>query len=137
MIRGTIASKTVTLALTRGASVEDCIFCKMASGEIPVQFVYEDDLVVAFDDISPQSPVHTLLIPREHFRHLGDGMPAETVSALFGAVPRVAEIKGVADSGYRLIMNAGPDANQTVPHVHVHVLGGKPMSHGMVRFADE
>jgi len=117
--------------------VEDCIFCKMAAGEIPVSFVYEDDTVVAFDDISPQAPVHTLVIPRDHYAHLGDGVPQDTVAALFAAVPAVAEIKGIAVSGYRLIVNAGPDANQTVPHLHLHVLGGKPMSHGMVRFADE
>jgi histidine triad (HIT) family protein len=117
--------------------VEDCIFCKVASGEIPVAFVYEDDLVVAFDDISPQAPVHTLIIPRVHYTRPDDGVPSETASALFAAIPKVARIKGVGDSGYRVIINAGPDANQTVPHLHVHVMGGKPMSHGMVNFADE
>jgi histidine triad (HIT) family protein len=114
----------------------DCMFCKIVRGELAARVVYEDDTVLAFDDISPQAPVHTLVIPKEHFEQLGDA-PAETLGALFSAVPRVAEIKGVAATGYRVIVNNGRDANQTVKHLHVHVLGGHPMSHGMVRFADE
>ena len=117
--------------------MSDCIFCKIVRGELPAQVVYEDDLVVAFDDVSPQTPVHTLVIPKTHFEHLGDGMPPETLGALFSAVPRVAQIKGVSESGYRVIVNNGADANQTVKHVHVHVMGGRPMSHGMVRFSGE
>ncbi|MBI5230635.1 MAG: histidine triad nucleotide-binding protein [Coriobacteriales bacterium] len=115
--------------------MEGCIFCKVASGEIPATFVYEDEFVVAFDDISPQAPVHTLIIPREHFEHLSDGVPEQVTMALFTAVPEVARRKGVLESGYRVIVNAGPDANQTVPHLHVHVIGGKAMSHGMVNFS--
>lgn len=111
---------------------EDCIFCKIARGEIPVPFVYEDDLVVAFNDLSPQAPVHVLIVPRVHYRNLGDGVPAEVAVALCGAVPKVAEAKGISESGYRVIVNNGPDATQTVPHLHVHVLGGTPMTHGMV-----
>ena len=117
--------------------MRDCIFCKVASGEIPVTPVYEDDLVIAFDDISPQAPVHTLVIPRVHYDDLGDGIPAPTLAAVFAAVPKVAAAKGIADSGYRIIVNNGPDANQTVRHLHVHVLGGKAMEHGMVTFVDE
>lgn len=114
--------------------MEDCIFCKVARGEIPAAFVYEDDLVVAFDDISPQAPVHTLVIPRKHYRDFGDSVPAETLAALFGAVPKVAQAKGIVETGYRVIVNNGADANQTVKHLHVHVLGGQAMSHGMVSF---
>lgn len=117
--------------------MDDCIFCRVARGELPAAVVYEDDLVVAFDDIAPQAPVHTLVIPREHYTSLGDDVPRDTLAAIFSAVPRVAELKGVSASGYRVIVNNGPDANQTVPHLHVHVLGGRPMSHRMVRFADE
>jgi len=116
--------------------VDDCIFCKVANGDIPATFIYEDDMVVAFDDISPQAPVHTLIIPRQHYAHLGDDVPGDVVQALFAAVPKVAQAKGISESGYRIIVNAGPDANQTVPHLHVHVMGGKPMSHGMVNFGD-
>ena len=120
-----------------GGTMVDCIFCKIVRGEIPALVVYEDDDVLAFDDVSPQSPVHTLVIPKRHFEHLGDGIPRETLAAVFLAVPKVAQLKGVAESGYRVIVNNGPDANQTVQHLHVHVMGGRPMSHGMVRCADE
>jgi histidine triad (HIT) family protein len=117
--------------------VSDCIFCAIAAGDIPVTFVYEDDLVVAFDDLSPQAPVHTLVIPRTHHADPGDGVDEELAAALMAAIPRVAAIKGVRDSGYRIIINAGPDANQTVGHLHLHVMGGRLMAHGMVRFEDE
>lgn len=117
--------------------VEGCVFCMVASGDLPANVVYEDDLVLAFDDIAPQAPVHSLVIPRAHYTDLGDDVPPGILAAIFSAVPKVAAIKGVAKSGYRVIVNNGPDANQTVAHLHVHVLGGRPMSHGMVRFADE
>jgi histidine triad (HIT) family protein len=117
--------------------MEGCVFCKMILGEVPVRFVHEDEYVVAFDDIAPQAPIHTLIVPRSHHTNLGDGVDSELAAALFLAVPTVAEIKGIAATGYRVIVNAGPDANQTVPHLHVHVLGGRPMSHGMVRFSHE
>jgi histidine triad (HIT) family protein len=99
--------------------------------------VHETQLVIAFDDLSPQAPVHTLVIPRGHYAHLGDDMPQEVIAALFEAVPVVAGLKGIALSGYRVIVNNGPDANQTVGHVHVHVLGGRSMTHGMVRFDED
>jgi len=117
--------------------MEDCLFCKIVNGEIPATIVYEDDTVIAFDDITPQAPVHTLIIPRTHYTSLNDDIPAEDLAGIFGAVQHVARIKGVGVSGYRIIVNNGPDANQTVKHLHVHVLGGRPMAHGMVLFADE
>lgn len=117
--------------------MDDCIFCKIATGEVLVRTVYEDEGVIAFDDIAPQAPVHTLVVPKRHFASLGDNVPPDVLSAVFGAVPKVAEIKGVAESGYRVIVNNGPDANQTVDHLHIHVLGGRTMSHHMVAFADE
>ena len=113
----------------------DCIFCRIAAGEIPATLVYEDDDVVAFDDITPQAPVHTLIIPKRHFASLQDEVPPAVLASVFGAVRTVAGIKGVSASGYRVIVNSGPDANQTVPHLHVHILGGRQMSHGMVNFA--
>ena len=117
--------------------MDDCIFCKIASGEIPSNAVYENDDVIAFDDLSPQAPVHTLVIPKVHYRNLSDDVPANVLAAVFSAVAEVARIKGVDESGYRVIVNNGPDANQTVQHLHVHVLGGRPMSHGMVNFSQE
>ncbi|NTU71526.1 MAG: histidine triad nucleotide-binding protein [Coriobacteriia bacterium] len=117
--------------------MEDCIFCKIVRGEIPASIVYEDDSVLAFDDLSPQAPVHTLIIPKRHYASLSDDISAEDLAGVFGAVQHVARLKGVGASGYRIIVNSGQDANQTVGHLHVHVLGGRPMAHGMVVFAAE
>jgi len=115
--------------------MDDCIFCKIATGEIATNAVLENELVIAFDDLNPQAPVHTLVIPKQHYRNLQDDVPADVLAAVFSAVREVASIKGVGESGYRVIVNNGPDSNQTVPHLHVHVLGGRPMSHHMVAFA--
>lgn len=112
--------------------MEDCIFCKIGRGDVPATLVYSDDVVVAFDDLSPQAPVHTLIIPRAHFTGLGEAVPAETLAALLAAVKKVAEAKGIRESGYRTIINTGPDAGQTVHHLHVHVLGGTRMAEGML-----
>ena len=117
--------------------MDDCLFCKIACGEIPATVVYEDDRVVAFDDINAQAPVHTLIIPRKHYTSLNDDIPSDDLAAVLGASQHVARIKGIGTSGYRVIINNGHDANQTVKHLHVHVMGGRPMAHGMVLFADE
>ncbi len=110
--------------------MSDCIFCKIAAGEIPSSKVYEDDYVVAFDDLNPMMPVHTLIIPKEHHANIGDDIPDELMGKLFNTVKRVAELKGIAESGYRVLVNTGSDAQQSVFHVHVHVLGGAPMNSG-------
>lgn len=110
--------------------MDDCLFCKIAAGEIPATKVYEDDLVLAFEDLSPQMPVHTLIIPKAHFANIGDGIPDDLMGYLFNTVKKVAEIKGIAESGYRVIVNTGDDAQQSVHHIHVHVLGGAPMNTG-------
>lgn len=116
---------------------DTCIFCMVADGSIPTTPLYEDDHVLAFDDISPQAPVHSLIIPKRHYSDLGDDVPAQVAAALMAAIPRVAQIKGIDESGYRVIINKGSDANQTVHHLHVHVMGGKRMTHGMVNFDAE
>lgn len=110
----------------------DCIFCKIASGDIPASTVYSDDTVVAFDDLAPQGPVHVLVVPRTHYAGLEDSVPGDVLAALLTAVPRVAAAKGVAESGYRTIINTGADAGQTVHHLHVHVIGGTRMAEGMI-----
>lgn len=117
--------------------MNDCIFCMIVRGEIPAKILLEDDLTLAFDDITPQAPVHTLIIPKQHYEHLGDDLPAEVQTALLAMVPRVAEAKGIAERGYRVIINSGPDSAQSVRHLHLHVLGGRRMSEGMMRFAEE
>ena len=109
---------------------EDCIFCKIAAGEIPSTKVYEDDQVLAFEDLNPMMPVHTLIVPKEHHANIGDDIPDALMGHLFNTVKKVAEIKGIAESGHRVIVNTGDDACQTVHHVHVHVLGGAPMNDG-------
>lgn len=116
--------------------MDECIFCRIGRNEFATSVIYEDDLVVAFNDISPQAPVHVLIIPRDHYTNFNDGIPADVATALCAAIPKVAEATGIADSGYRVIINNGPDSNQTVPHLHVHVMGGRRMTHGMVRFAE-
>ncbi len=108
----------------------DCVFCKIAAGEIPATVVYEDDQVIAFDDLAPQMPVHTLIIPKQHFDNIGAGLPDELMGHLFNTVKKIAEIKGIEKSGYRVIVNTGDDAQQSVRHIHVHVLGGAPMNSG-------
>ena len=118
----------------RPGIVENCVFCMIANHKMDARTVYEDDQVLAFDDITPQAPVHTLIVPKVHYTGMGDDVPADAIAALFSAVPRVAELKGVAETGYRVVVNNGRDASQSVDHLHVHVLGGGMMSHGMVRF---
>ena len=114
--------------------MSDCVFCMIARGEIPAKLVYEDERVVAFDDIAPQAPVHTLIIPRSHHADISDDVPTDVLEATLRAVPKVAEVKGIAASGYRVIINTGPDAAQSVHHLHIHVLGGRPMAEGMIAF---
>jgi histidine triad (HIT) family protein len=109
--------------------MNDCIFCRIATGDLPADIVYSDDEVIAFRDLQPQAPVHILVIPRKHIANFGELMPADepVVGRVARAVAQVANGQGIADSGYRSVVNAGPDANQTVQHLHVHVLGGRPM----------
>ena len=102
---------------------DDCIFCKIAKGEIPTNKVYEDDDVVVFDDLEPLMPVHTLIIPKDHYSDLSDNVPAEVLGKVFSKVGMVAEKKGLAN-GYRVLVNTGEDASQSVKHLHVHILGG-------------
>ena len=109
----------------------DCIFCKIANHEIPSTVVYEDDRVIAFDDLNPQAPVHTLVIPKKHYADITDGVPAETLGAMAHAIDEVARVKGL-DKGFRVISNKGEAAGQTVMHFHMHVLGGKDLGEGLI-----
>ncbi|MDO5044604.1 MAG: histidine triad nucleotide-binding protein [Coriobacteriia bacterium] len=103
---------------------ETCIFCKLAHHEIPTQVVYEDDSVFAFEDAEPQAPVHVLVVPKDHYQDASDDVPDELMAKLMKAANKVAQIKGVDKSGYRILTNKGSDAGQTVFHLHIHVLGG-------------
>jgi histidine triad (HIT) family protein len=111
---------------------EDCIFCKIANGEMGTDLVYEDELVAAFKDLNPQAPVHVLVVPKKHYANLVDDVPAEVLKAMADAVKVVTEQEGIAESGFRVIMNTGDAAGQTVHHLHMHVLGGKDLGEGLV-----
>ena len=108
--------------------MSDCIFCKIAAGEIPSDQVYQDEHVVAFRDLNPQAPVHVLIIPREHLASLGEA--SEEHGALLGrvllAAGEIAAREGIGD-GFRVVNNCGESAGQTVFHVHFHLLGGRDM----------
>lgn len=106
---------------------ENCVFCKIATHEIPTNKVYEDEHVIAFDDMEPLMPVHTLIIPKQHYENVGDDVPVDVLGHTMAAVKKVAEIKGLTERGYRCIINTGDDASQSVKHFHVHVLGGGHM----------
>lgn len=107
----------------------DCLFCRIVSGEIPTTFIYEDDEIVSFRDIEPQAPVHALVVSRRHVENYAAA--ADDDVTLLGRMARVAaEVarrEGIADSGFRSVVNNGPDAQQSVPHLHMHVLGGRQL----------
>lgn len=109
-----------------------CIFCKIISGEIPSQKVYEDDIMYAFKDINPQAPVHVLVVPKTHIASLDeiDSSNSQAVAKIFEMIPKIAKDCGITN-GYRIISNCGEDACQTVKHLHFHILGGKRMPETM------
>ncbi len=104
-----------------------CIFCKIIAGEIPSKIVWQDENVVAFRDISPLAPTHVLIVPRKHLVTFSDFSAGDgpIMTSLAVAVREVAKLDGVLESGYRLIVNNGPDGGQEVMHVHMHLLGGR------------
>lgn len=109
----------------------DCLFCKIVAGEIPSAKVYEDDRILAFKDIAPAAPVHVLFIPKTHLAGVRDitAENADVVAHIFAVIPQVAKELGITD--YRVVSNNGPDACQSVQHLHFHLLGGAQMG-GMV-----
>jgi len=108
--------------------VDDCIFCKIAAGEIPSTRVFEDDVCIAFNDLSPQAPTHILIIPRDHVDSLdtADAKNKESLGHLLLAAAEIAREKGFAKDGYRVVINTNGDGGQTVFHLHVHLLAGRP-----------
>lgn len=111
------------------AEVDDCLFCKFVSGQITPDVVYQDEHVLAFRDINPQAPVHVLIVPKRHVRDAStvEESDGPMLAALAGAARTIAQAEGL-DGGYRLVANVGPDAGQTVFHLHVHLLGGRSLS---------
>lgn len=106
---------------------DDCLFCRIVRGEIPAQIVAETDDCVAFRDVDPQAPVHVLVVPREHVASLSDAQDPAMVGRLALLAARIADDAGIAQSGYRTVINTNGDAGQTVPHIHLHLLGGRRM----------
>ena len=104
---------------------DSCLFCRIARKEIPATIVFEDDKVVAFRDIDPKAPTHVIVIPRDHVASLNDATEASLLGALQVAAATIARSEGIAERGYRTVMNCGADAGQTVFHVHLHLLGGR------------
>ena len=131
--------------------MEDCIFCKIANGEIG-SLIYENEFVAAFDDLNPQAPVHTLIVPKKHIANIEDltigggnchhhnemsddkesPCDGKYIKEIFKAIKEVAKIKGVSKSGYRIISNCGKDAGQTVMHLHFHLLAGKELGEKII-----
>jgi len=112
------------------SGTSDCLFCRIVAGEIPAEIVHSSDLAVAFRDLNPQAPVHVLVVPRRHIDHAGVLEPddRQALAGVFEAARRVAEEQGLAERGYRLVFNVGEDASNSVPHLHLHVLGGRRLA---------
>ena len=105
----------------------DCLFCRIARGEIPATIVAQTDDCVAFRDIDPKAPTHVLVIPREHVASLADADDAALVGKLALLAAEIARSEGLTDRGFRTVINTGPDAGQTVHHIHLHLLGGRQL----------
>jgi histidine triad (HIT) family protein len=114
----------------KGANMGDCIFCSIIAGEIPAERVYEDDSAIVIRDINPQAPHHFLVIPKKHYPSVHD-IPEPEVSIVMGGLTNAICIalvdSGLDNAGYRLVVNSGDIAGQTVPHLHVHILGGREL----------
>ena len=108
-------------------SEKDCLFCKIVDGDIPADIIHKSETTVAFRDINPQAPTHVLVIPRKHIATINDLAPdeSEVVGDLYLAAKEIAASEGIADEGYRAVMNCNAGAGQTVFHIHLHVLGGR------------
>jgi histidine triad (HIT) family protein len=105
----------------------DCLFCRIARGEIPSKTVHQNDRFYSFRDINPQAPVHILAIPREHIPTLNDAGSSEVVGGLLAFARDIAKAEGLGERGYRLVVNTNADGGQTVFHLHVHILGGRAL----------
>ena len=106
---------------------DDCLFCRIASGAIPAGFIAETEEAVAFRDISPKAPVHVLVIPRKHISSLNEADDDQLLGRLLALAANVARDEGIAEGGYRTIINTRADGGQTVDHLHIHVMGGRHM----------
>ncbi len=111
-------------------SASDCLFCKILAGDVPAELVYESNEAIAFRDINPQASSHVLIIPRQHIETINDLGPGDAalVGNLFLVAQQIAKDEGIAENGYRVVMNCNSDAGQTVFHLHLHMLGGRRLN---------
>lgn len=112
------------------ASVDkDCLFCKIVSGDLPTKYLYEDENIIAFRDINPQAPTHILVIPKDHIAYAADinETHSDLIFSMINRANKLASEENIASDGYRLVINNGKGAGQTVFHLHLHLLGGRPM----------
>lgn len=107
--------------------MENCLFCRIANGEIPSNKVYEDEAVLAFRDIAPEAPEHVLIIPKTHYANVMELDDDALLAKMFAAARKVAKAVGVDESGFRLVINTGKDGGQTVAHLHMHLLGAREL----------
>src|SRR5512144_83966 len=109
----------------KGKKMAECLFCRIVSKKVPAKFIYEDERIMAFEDINPQAPVHTLVIPKKHISTTLDIKEDDSalIGSLFRIAGQVAREKGIAERGFRLVSNTNPEAGQTVYHIHLHLLG--------------
>ena len=114
--------------------MEDCLFCKIIKGEIPSTKVYEDEDILAFEDINPAAPIHTLVIPKKHITSLAhmEKEDEEIIGKIYSVINKIAEEKGVKEKGYRVIVNCGKDGGQEVGHLHFHLLAGAKLGEKIV-----
>ena len=119
---------------TTTRQMEDCIFCKIIKGEIPVNKVYEDDEILAFYDINPATPIHILVIPKKHIDCIAHMQKEDEqlIGKIYGVINKIAEEKGFKENGFRVIVNSGKDSGQEVMHLHFHVLAGTKMGEKIV-----
>ena len=105
----------------------DCVFCKIADGKIPSDVIYEDEDVIAFNDLDPQAPIHFLVIPKKHIESIAklEESDLKILDSIFLTIKKIASEKGLDENGYRVVTNIGEDGGQSVPHLHFHVLGGR------------
>ena len=114
--------------------MEDCLFCKIIKGEIPSEKVYEDEEILAFKDINPAAPIHILVIPKKHIEslaHMEDG-DEEIIAKIYSAINKIAQMQGIKEEGYRVIVNCGENGGQEVMHLHFHLLAGKKLGEKIV-----
>ena len=107
--------------------MSDCIFCKIISGDIPSSKIFEDEQVIAFRDINPQAPTHFLVVPKQHISGVNELLATDEalVGHIYGVITKLVKELGIDESGYRVVVNSGKDGQQSVPHLHFHVLGGR------------